>query len=64
MTTEPSAPTPDDCEDLAQQVAARLLEVRREARRRFWSRVGYLLMLLGAASGLVTPLAAIWDWLG
>jgi hypothetical protein len=61
MTTEHPTPTPDDCEDLADQLAARLLEARRESRRRFWSRVGYLLMLLGAASGLLSLLVMLWE---
>jgi hypothetical protein len=61
MSTQPSTPTPDDCEDLADQLAARLLEARRESRRRFWSRVGYLLMLLGAASGLLSLLVMLWE---
>jgi len=64
MTQEPPTPTPDDCEDLADQVAARLLEAQRERRRRFWQQLGYLLMLLGAVGGLITALAAIWEWLG
>jgi hypothetical protein len=64
MPQQPSTPTPDDCEDLARQLAERLLEVRREARRRLWSRLGYLLMLLGALGGLITALAVIWDWAG
>lgn len=37
---QPPAPTPDDCEDLAYQVAERLLEVQREKRRRFWGQLG------------------------
>lgn len=52
------------CADLADQVAARHLEVRRENRRRFWRQLAYLLMLLGALGGMITALAAIWEWLG
>lgn len=63
MTTEPPTPTPDDRDDLAAQLAARLLEIRRQNRRRFWAQLGYLLMLIGAVGGLITALAAIWDWL-
>ena len=51
-------------DDLADRLAARLLEVQRENRRRFWQQLGYLLMLIGAVSGLITALAAIWEWLG
>jgi hypothetical protein len=51
-------------DDVADRVAERLLSPRRETRRRFWSRVGYLLMLLGALGGLITALAVIWDWVG
>jgi uncharacterized membrane protein YcjF (UPF0283 family) len=61
-------PTLQDCEDLADQVAERVVEAQREARRksrrRFWSRLGYLLMLIGAASGLLTLLVALWEQLG
>jgi hypothetical protein len=51
-------------DDVADRVAERLLSPRRERRRRFWSRLGYLLMLLGALGGLITALAVIWDWVG
>ena len=64
MTRQPPTPAPDDREDLAEQLAARLLEAQRERRRRLWARLGYLLMLMGAVGGLITALAAIWEWLG
>jgi hypothetical protein len=48
-------------DDVADRVAERLLSPRRERRRRFWSRLGYLLMLLGAASGLLTLLVLLWE---
>lgn len=55
-----------DCEDLADQVADRVLEAQRQARRagrrRFWSHLGYLVMLIGAVSGLLTLLVALWEW--
>ena len=58
-------PTVKDCEDLADQVAHRVLEAQREQRRRdrrrFWSHLGYLLMLIGAVSGLLTLLVALWE---
>jgi len=31
---------------------------------RLWRQPGYLLMLLGAVSGLITALAMIWEWVG
>lgn len=59
MTTQP--PTPDDCEHLADRLAARLLEVRRENRRRFWRQLAFLVTLLGAVSGFLTLLVMLWE---
>lgn len=63
MTKKPHLPS-DSCETLADRVADRVLEARREERRRFRRHLGYLLMLLGAVSGLLTLLVMIWErWL-
>jgi len=61
MTKKPRQVTPEDCDAFAERVASRLLEARREERRRFRKQLGYLLMLLGAASGLVTLLVMLWE---
>ena len=59
MTKKRRRRTQPDCEDLAARVAERVLEAQRERRRRFWSQLGYAVMLLGAASGLVTLLVMV-----
>jgi len=65
MTEQPSRPpaplSPKSCDDLADRLAERLLAVRRERRRRFWRQLAYLLMLVGAVSGLVTLLVMLWE---
>lgn len=65
MTKKTRGVKPQDCDDLADQVADRVLEAQREARRqsrrRFWIQLGYLLMLIGAVSGLLTLLVALWE---
>lgn len=61
MTDSPSTPSSKSCDDLAERLAERLLAVRRERRRRFWQQLGYLLMLVGAVSGLVTLLVMLWE---
>ena len=50
-------------DELADRLATRLLEAQRERRRRLWAQLAYLLMLIGAVGGLITALAAIWEWL-
>lgn len=60
-TESPRASSRETCDALAERLAERLLAVRRERRRRFWQQLGYLLMLLGAASGLVTLLVMLWE---
>lgn len=61
MTKRPRKVTPEDCDAFADRVASRVLEARREERRRLRRQLGHLLMLLGAASGLLTLLVMLWD---
>lgn len=52
-------------DDFADRVAERLLAACRDQRRHFWKRLGYLLTLVGAVSGLVTLLVMLLErWWG
>lgn len=62
MTKKPKPLTPKTCKKLADRVADRVLEARREERRQFRRHLGYLLMLIGAVSGLLTLLVMLWEW--
>lgn len=46
-------------DDAAGRVAEHLFSPRRERRRRFWKQLGYLVMLIGAVSGLLTLLVML-----
>lgn len=59
MTKKRAAPTPKDCDDFADHVARRLFTTCRDHRRRFWKHLGYLVMLIGAVSGLLTLLVML-----
>lgn len=59
--TRKSPATPPDCDALADRVADRVLQARRDQRRRFWKQLGYLVMLIGAVSGLLTFLVMLWE---
>jgi len=61
MTKRKIKVTPPNCDVLADRVADRLLQARREERHRFWKLLGYLLMLIGAVSGLLTLLVMVWE---
>lgn len=47
--------------ELADRVADRVVEARREEKRRARRQLGYLLMLIGAVSGLLTLLVMVWE---
>lgn len=53
--------SPPDCDALAERLADRLLALRRERWHRRRRQLGYLVMLLGAASGLLTLLVMLWE---
>ena len=61
MTKNKTKVTPQYCDALADRVADRVLQARREERLRFRKQLGYLLMLIGAVSGLLTLLVMLWE---
>jgi hypothetical protein len=61
MTKKPRPIDRTSCRKLADRVADRVLTARQEEKRRIRRNWGYLLMLLGAASGLLTLLVMLWE---